>query len=1109
MSIVSEMGTDTSLYPPGGRNRKRKSHLFSRLLKSLFFLLISAYFASAGTLPEARTEDSLKSADLLSAGYRLLLSEKYDSASISFGGALELCRRLGHWRHVAYSLNAIAECQVREDDFDAAYTNLIRARAVEREHLQSCSAEVARTEDLIGGIFTTQERFPEAADALERSVEIRNRLRPVDSLGLAASYVSLGNLWRKAGNFDLAMRSVGSALAILSQKGGDHQLELAQTLVSAGSIQSASGEYDSGISYLSRALAILQSRGRSASALKAQIYIWLGACCANKGEYDRALDLQKKALEACTLVPKRSATLGNCYALIGEQYANRGDYEKAVEYLTQALQVMEASLHEHHSSLAAPLSLLAKAYLELKQTARAIECVNQAIAIREKSLGVNHPALRYSYKIKGDILRRKGESREALNYYRKALDICERLDHSVESYDGVRLLIAMGSTDVELGRLHQADSLLHLALDRGSRPTTVNLEQTAIAHKSLGDLSCKKGKYSTALREYQQSIIDLCSGFTDTTPSSNPSPAQVRNLNRIVPVLASKGKTFSRLAARTADDQEQLLSALKAYEAALDISDAAQRTLSSTDAKLFNEEGSSSLHEAAVDLAVRLFRISGNSSYRERAFALAEQSRAQVLLETINRSHVDHFAGIPDSTLKTEGALRAEVNSCDIRIDRMLAGFDSPNPERLSRLNDRRFAAREGLDRLDEQWRREYPAFYSSRLRSPMVSLDSLRHMLGSRCALIEYFVGKSNLYVFVVKESGLQLVAVPDTHVAQDVRGILGALKSIDEQAFLRYGARLYQSTIAPIRRALHGITRLVLVPDGSLCYLPFEVLPESVPAGGAARKPVPTTSLPYLVRSFDITYSYSASFYATCLQQGQGATPPESFAGFAPVFADSDHTNMLLASEMLSHGTDPSILRSISVDGKHFSELKYSEDEVQTIGNSFRTSGMPVLEFLRGRATEEAFKERAGSSKFVHVATHGLINEEHPRLSGLLFSPAPDSTTGDDGILYAGEAYNLKLDADLLVLSSCESGVGKLIRGEGVMAITRGFFYAGARNIVVSLWRVFDKQTGQLMKEFYKYILGGASYSEALRQAKLRMIENPSTSFPSKWAGFILLGQ
>ena len=143
------------------------------------------------------------------------------------------------------------------------------------------------------------------------------------------------------------------------------------------------------------------------------------------------------------------------------------------------------------------------------------------------------------------------------------------------------------------------------------------------------------------------------------------------------------------------------------------------------------------------------------------------------------------------------------------------------------------------------------------------------------------------------------------------------------------------------------------------------------------------------------------------------------------------------------------------------------------------------------------------------MHIATHGYINEEHPELSMLLFSQPQNMTATEDGVLYASEMYNLTLNADLLVLSSCESGLGKLVKGEGVMAITRGFFYSGANNIIFSLWKVYDRQTNELMTEFYLHVLKGETFSSALRKSKLQLIADRSTAFPSKWSGFILMGE
>ena len=240
-------------------------------------------------------------------------------------------------------------------------------------------------------------------------------------------------------------------------------------------------------------------------------------------------------------------------------------------------------------------------------------------------------------------------------------------------------------------------------------------------------------------------------------------------------------------------------------------------------------------------------------------------------------------------------------------------------------------------------------------------------------------------------------------------------------------------------------------------------------------------------------------------------GRHSKKDFLGFAPVFSDEEKNGYILASnqQILNlENSDPGV-RAAIIDGQRFSELSFSEKEVSAIVKLFDKTDKNSIGYFHSDASEENFKNHAAKYKFVHIATHGLINEDKPKLSGVIFSQPTDSTFVEDGILYSGEAYNLDLNADLLVLSSCESGIGKLVRGEGLLALTRGFLYSGARNIIVSLWKVSDKHTSDLMVELYKQILSGKTYSKALREAKLQLIRNPATAFPKSWSSFVLIGK
>ena len=230
-------------------------------------------------------------------------------------------------------------------------------------------------------------------------------------------------------------------------------------------------------------------------------------------------------------------------------------------------------------------------------------------------------------------------------------------------------------------------------------------------------------------------------------------------------------------------------------------------------------------------------------------------------------------------------------------------------------------------------------------------------------------------------------------------------------------------------------------------------------------------------------------------------------SLAGFAPAFPDSSTGGNRPKPYALHYAEEWASVRSVTVGDRTFGEIPGSEEEVRTIVTDFNKSGKQSVAFLRSDATKENLKENASHCRFLHIATHSYVDEENPKLSGLLFSQSTSSA--EDAVLYPGETYNLNLKADLLVLSSCESGMGKLVKGEGLMAITRGFFFAGARNIVFSLWKVYDRHTNQLMTEFYRNVLKGDSFTSSLREAKLAMIKNETSAFPAKWAGFVLMGR
>jgi CHAT domain-containing protein len=293
-------------------------------------------------------------------------------------------------------------------------------------------------------------------------------------------------------------------------------------------------------------------------------------------------------------------------------------------------------------------------------------------------------------------------------------------------------------------------------------------------------------------------------------------------------------------------------------------------------------------------------------------------------------------------------------------------------------------------------------------------------------------------------------------------------------------------------------GKQRLIIVPSGILHYLPFEVL--LTKGEEKALATMTPAQLPYLLRDYAISYVPSAAVLASLRNRPTKSTAGKSFLAFAdPVYGNLTELPSRLAQPNLSDAFGEQ--RPWQLE-----RLIESQREVEQISALFPKDQISLL--LRDQAREENAKTagRFNEFRFVHFATHGLLNEERPSYSGLILSLA--GSRSEDGLLQGYEIFNLKLNADLVVLSACETGLGKEVKGEGLVGLSHAFFYAGTPSLVVSLWKVQDRSTADLMVNLYREIGRTQTKSEALRQAKLRLIQQNRYADPYYWAPFVLTG-
>lgn len=382
--------------------------------------------------------------------------------------------------------------------------------------------------------------------------------------------------------------------------------------------------------------------------------------------------------------------------------------------------------------------------------------------------------------------------------------------------------------------------------------------------------------------------------------------------------------------------------------------------------------------------------------------------------------------------------------------------------------------------------------FELANIRNPqLITLDEVKALCPDKNnVVLEYSVGDSSSCLWVITKSGHELYKLPARKKLQEqietIRFALLDPSQVISEFFIKAGISLYDELIKPAEPFLSKKSNLVIIPDGVLNYLPFEVLVAENKKHAAESS---YSDIPFLVKKYPISYVQSASVLKTLIsQQAQGK--------------ESGTEN----KKLLAFG-DPVYEDTLLNPHKKYPRLEYSGKEIENIASFFQ-GGSPVI-YLRNNAKEENLKRNGELNKFnnIHFATHGFIDEDKPDLSSLVLTSGKNS--GEDGFLQAAEIFSLKLNADLIVLSACQTGLGKLVRGEGMVGLTRAFMYAGTPSILVSLWSVSDMSTAALMGEFYKNLIRNKlSKTNALRKAQLTLINDQKYAPPFYWAPFILIG-
>ncbi len=810
-------------------------------------------------------------------------------------------------------------------------------------------------------------------------------------------------------------------------------------------------------------------------------------------------------------------------------------YEAAYQQAKQALAMSQRRRDKGGQARAA--NLLAVAALHLGRTNEAISYFKQAsdAADEARSEEVRKMELTALDRA-GQLLRISGRYDDALFCFERTL----RLYRQQNDRPGESLTLGrLGAIYSDTGDFAKADQHLQEALAIARALADQELETTTLLRLMV--LEKERGNPAAALKFGQQAL-----------PSSlTRPPARIEFFYQLGTVYAALGQyqkaveTFGQALERSRELRVPLYESLvqgefawtqfKLGKAAAAIESASRAvyklrlaggnkhfeakflsTLAEAQSSLGrNEEALASYRQAIATLEqARLLSIpteisrAGIVFTRQKVFTgaiefLLSHGRTSEALEVAEAYHARAFLDVlAESRIESLGELNQQQKEREDKIFERIAGIQKelwqPNivPETEQRLKGKLAAAENELEAFRLELRRANPRYASIESPQPIKSENISKELLGGDTALIEFVLSDQKSFAWVIHQDKIFSIVLPprkeiETAIAE-YRELLSekvsSLTAAQAVAKLKVkGRAVYQKLFQPLESHLSSVQKLIIVPDGALSYLPFETLTvEPKPAAGQKASPAI-----FLIERFAISYAPSASALAAL-----GVARKDAPAGGKGIvaFGDPDYEAAGKADSQTERGFD-------------FRRLPYTRTEVNEIAALFPAAEARI--FLGAEASEEKVKaEDLSRARYVHLAAHGMIDEDYPARSGIILAAARDSK--EDGALQVSEVMRLKLNADLVTLSACRTGLGKLLNGEGIIGLTRAFLYAGADGVVVSLWNVNDIATASLMKAFYKNLQQGMAKDEALRRAKLDLIKGQKSAWqhPYYWAPFVLIG-
>ena len=775
----------------------------------------------------------------------------------------------------------------------------------------------------------------------------------------------------------------------------------------------------------------------------------------------------------------QSLDLAHCYNDLGIIYWNNGNNDLALQYHNNALNIRKRVNEGKTIEVADSYNNMGLIYSSYNYPL-ANQNFENALELYKELLGENHPKVALSYNNLALVSDNQGIYFKALEHLEKVMTIWENAfdgDHPNKAFT----YLSIGRVQQHNQEYDQAIISLEKALKSYHILYGDKHPEIANTYNQLGAVYLVKGDFTEALEYYQKSIYANLFEQEYEDIYSLPKLENYYNADILLFSLQQKSKAFETLHYNKTLKLRDLKAAMACLNLADKLVSKIRKIRLSEKDKLTLSAKASEIYEAGVMLCFAISEVTINPKlYLERAFDFAERSKSSTLLSAIQDTNAKEFSGIPANILEKETQLKNDIAF----YERKLA--ENSGDDQESVLRSRLLSLNNEYNSYVQTLEKDYPKYYNLKFNESNIGLKELQNALDDQTAFITHFITDERSFAFYVTKEKFKAYETARLGMFDNfVAGIRNAIKYDSKEHFIKASSSLFEQLFPA--KFPSNIHNLIIVPTGNLATIPFEALLTELPEETVRDY----KQLPYLIKKYSIGYDNSATLFAqrkSEIQNYEGDT--EDMLLVAPInFSNEYYAN--LASSL--------------------NDLPGSNSEIREIDRLFRSKDHSTTLLTNDKATEVTFKnQQLHKYKYLHFATHGMVNESKPELSRIFLRPTYNDR--EDGSLYSGEIYNIDINADLVCLSACQTGLGKISKGEGIIGLSRALLYAGAENLIVSLWTVSDASTSELMIDFYNnhlYSDYSKTFSRALRKSKLKLIEDERYSNPYYWAPFVLIGE